>query len=158
MEVKRILWPTDFSSAAEAALPYVTSLTLRFQAEIHILYVIEDIAHHEGWYGEFGREHREKLMGWSRGMAGKRLDQVCEKYLNSCPMYVKHVAVGDPAKEILRLAEEEKIDMIVMAASGEKSNFGFGGVAEKVVKNSPVPVTIVPKKGGFPQARRLATD
>ena len=156
MEVKKILWPTDFSSAAEAALPYVTSLTLKYQAEIHILYVIEDIAHHEGWYGEFGREHIEKLMNWSREMAGKRLDQICEKYLNSCPMYFKHIAVGDPAKEILKLAGEEKIDMIVMAASGEKSNFGFGSVAEKVVKNSPIPVTIVPKEGGFPQTSPLA--
>jgi hypothetical protein len=27
MEVKKVLWPTDFSNSAEKALPYVTSLT-----------------------------------------------------------------------------------------------------------------------------------
>jgi nucleotide-binding universal stress UspA family protein len=151
MEVKRILWPTDFSSAAEAALPYVTSLTQKYQAEIHILYVIEDIAHHEGWYGEFGREHVEKLMEWSRSMAGKRLNQICAKYLESCPLYVKHIAVGDPAREILNLIRENKIDMVVMTASGAKGHFEFGSVTEKVVKNSPVPVTVIPKDGGFPQ-------
>ncbi|MEE9495794.1 MAG: universal stress protein, partial [Desulfobacterales bacterium] len=53
MEVKKILWPTDFSNSAEKALPYVTSLTQKYQAEIHVLYVIEDIAHHESWYGDF---------------------------------------------------------------------------------------------------------
>jgi len=34
MEVKKILWPTDFSNSAEKALPYVTSLTQQYQAEI----------------------------------------------------------------------------------------------------------------------------
>ncbi|MGD9350535.1 MAG: universal stress protein, partial [Desulfobacterales bacterium] len=49
MEVTKVLWPTDFSSSSEKALPYVTSLTQKYQAEIHVLYVIEDIAHHDGW-------------------------------------------------------------------------------------------------------------
>ncbi len=145
MEVKKILWPTDFSSAAETALPYVTSLTQKYQAEIHVLYVIEDIAHHEGWYGEFGPDHVQKLMERARSSAAKRLDQICEKYLESCPLYVKHVAVGDPAREILNLTQRENIDMIVMTTRGEKGQFDFGSVAEKVVKNSPVPVTVIPK-------------
>jgi len=49
MEVNRVLWPTDFSSSAEKALPYVTDLTQKYGAEIHVLYVIENIAHHDGW-------------------------------------------------------------------------------------------------------------
>jgi len=47
MEVNKVLWPTDFSSSAEKALPYVTDLTQKYGAEIHVLYVIEDIAHHQ---------------------------------------------------------------------------------------------------------------
>ena len=42
MDVKRILWPTDFSSIAEKALPHVKSLTSTYGAEVHVLYVIED--------------------------------------------------------------------------------------------------------------------
>jgi nucleotide-binding universal stress UspA family protein len=57
MEVTKVLWPTDFSSSSEKALPYVTSLTQKYQAEIHVLYVIEDIAHHDGWYGDFDQSH-----------------------------------------------------------------------------------------------------
>jgi nucleotide-binding universal stress UspA family protein len=49
MDVKKILWPTDFSSIAEKALPHVKSLTEKYGAEIHVLYVIEDLAHHDGW-------------------------------------------------------------------------------------------------------------
>ena len=144
MEVKKVLWPTDFSSSSEKALPYVTDLTQKYGAEIHVLYVIEDIAHHEGWYGEFDKTHIDKLMEWADKSARKRLDQVCEKYLNSCPLYIKHIAVGDPAQEILKLINEEKVDLVVMASRGAQGTFRFGSVAEKVLKHSPVPVTTIP--------------
>lgn len=144
MEVNKVLWPTDFSSSAEKALPYVTDLTQKYGAEIHVLYVIEDIAHHESWYGDFDKSHVDKLMQWADKSAKKRLDQVCQKYLDSCPLYVKHIAIGDPAQEILKLIEKEKVDLVVMASHGTKGNFRFGSVADKVLKNSPVPVTTIP--------------
>ena len=144
MEVKKILWPTDFSSIAEKALPHVTSLTERYGAEIHVLYVIEDLAHHDGWYGAFEEKRVQELMEHAGKTATKRLGQICEKYLDGCPLYIKHVAVGDPAQEILRLIDAEKVDIVVMASHGEKGNFRFGSVTEKVLKNSAVPVTIIP--------------
>jgi nucleotide-binding universal stress UspA family protein len=144
MEVKKILWPTDFSAMAEKALPYVTSLVQKYGAEIHVLYVIEDIAHHEGWYGEFEAKRIDELMQWADKSAKKRLDQVCDKYLEGCPLYIKHVAVGDPAQEILKLIEKEKVDLVVMASHGSKGHYRFGSVTEKVLKASPVPVTTIP--------------
>ena len=144
MEVKKVLWPTDFSSSAEKALPYVTSLTQKYEAEIHVLYVIEDIAHHESWYGDFDRTHIDKLMQWAEKSADKRLEQICQKYLEGCPLYIKHIAVGDPAQEILKIIDKEKVDLVVMASHGEKGHFRFGSVTEKVLKNSPVPVTTIP--------------
>jgi len=144
MEVNKVLWPTDFSSSAEKALPYVTDLTQKYGAEIHVLYVIEDIAHHESWYGDFDKSKVDKLMEWADKSAKKRLEQVCEKYLNSCPLYIKHIAVGDPAQEILKLIDKEGVDMVVMASRGAKGNFRFGSVTEKVLKNSKVPVTTIP--------------
>ena len=144
MEVNKVLWPTDFSSSAEKALPYVTDLTQKYGAEIHVLYVIEDIAHHESWYGDFDKSKVDKLMEWADKSAKKRLEQVCEKYLNSCPLYIKHIAVGDPAQEILKLIEAEGVDLVVMASNGQQGNYRVGSVADKVVRNSTVPVTTVP--------------
>ena len=69
---------------------------------------------------------------------------MCAKYLDGCPLYIKHIAVGDPAQEILKLIDKEKVDMVVMTSHGEKGNYRFGSVTEKVVKNSPVPVTTIP--------------
>lgn len=144
MDVKKILWPTDFSSISEKALPHVTSLTEQYGAEIHVLYVIEDIAHHDGWYGAFEEKRVNELMAHANKTASNRLGQICEKYLDGCPLYIKHVAIGDPAREILNMVEKEKVDIVVMASHGEKGNFRFGSVAEKVLKNSPVPVTVIP--------------
>ena len=146
MEVNKVLWPTDFSRSAEKALPYVTDLTQKYGAEIHVLYVIEDIAHHESWYGDFDKSKVDKLMEWANKSAKKRLEQVCEKYLNSCPLYIKHIAVGDPAQEILKLIEAEGIDLVVMASNGQQGNYRVGSVTDKVVRNSAVPVTTVPVK------------
>lgn len=144
MDVKKILWPTDFSRISEKALPHVKSLTEKYGAEIHVLYVIEDVAHHDGWYGAFEDKRVKELMEHASKSATRRLSQICEKYLDGCPLYIKHVAVGDPAREILKLIEKEGVDLVIMASHGEKGNFRFGSVAEKVMKNSPAPVTIIP--------------
>jgi nucleotide-binding universal stress UspA family protein len=144
MEVRKVLWPTDFSANAEKALDYVTSLSEKYQTEVHVLYVIPELALHESWYGEFEKSHIDKIQEWERKTAKKRLDQVCEDYLKGCPLYIKHIATGDPAEEIIKLVGREKIDMVVMATHGQKGRFHFGSVAEQVVKNSPVPVITIP--------------
>lgn len=144
MEVKRILWPTDFSGSAEKALPYVNSLTEKYGTEVHVLYVIEELGIHESWYGEFERSHIKKIHEWEDKTAKKRLDETCSNFLEGCPLYIKHVAIGDPAQEILKLAEKEGVDMVVMASRGLKGHFRFGSVAEKVVKNAKVPVVTIP--------------
>lgn len=144
MEIKKILWPTDFSGRAEQALDQVISLTEKYQAEIHVLYVIEDLAHHAEWYGAFEETHAKKVSDFSMKTAQQKLNQLCEKYLNGCPLYIRHVAMGDPAREILKLIETEKMDLVVMASRGAKGQFQFGSVAEKVVRNAVVPVVTVP--------------
>jgi nucleotide-binding universal stress UspA family protein len=144
MELKRILWPTDLSKNAEQALPYVTSLSEKYSSEVHVLYVIEELAYHESWYGEFDRIHIEKIHKWEERKAKERLDQICESYLKGCPLYVRHIAIGDPAKEILRIIDEEGMDIVVMSTHGRKGHFSYGSVAEKIMRNSPVPVVTIP--------------
>lgn len=147
MEVKRILWPTDLSGRAKHALDYVRSLTERYNAEIHVLYVITDIAHHRGLYGNFEQAHIDRIYAWEEKKAAERLEQICSQELEGCPLYVKHVAVGDPAQEIINTVVREDIDMVVLATRGTGGHFQVGAVADKVVKHSPVPVAMVPSSG-----------
>ena len=147
MDVKKLLWPTDFSKNAAEALPYVTSLTEKFQTEVHVLYVIDDLGHPDDpWYGDLDKSHSTKIYEWEKAKAADRLNEICENHLKGCPLYIKHIAVGDPAQEILKLVEKEGVDMVVLATSGRKGHFSFGSVTEKVVKNAPVPVVTVPIK------------
>ncbi len=142
--VKRILWPTDLSGNAQKALPLVASLSRQLQGEIHLLYVIEDLAIHEPWYGEIDSSHIEKIHQWERKKAEERLDWVCNEYLEGCPLYFKHTVIGDPADEIVKFISTEDIDMVIMAKRGRKGTFAIGSVTEKVVAKAPVPVTVVP--------------
>jgi nucleotide-binding universal stress UspA family protein len=144
MEMKKILWPTDLSSCAEKALPYVKSLTEKYNTEIHVLYVIQDLSNHKSWYGEFQQETIEKILKWEEKTAKNRLDELCSSSLEGCPLYIKHVAIGDPAQEILKLIDKEKVDAVVLSTCGEKGLYRMGSTAEKVVRNSPVPVITVP--------------
>jgi universal stress protein A len=54
----------------------------------------------------------------------------------------ERVVTGDPAIEIVRMAKEEKIDLIVMPTHGRDglSHVFFGSVAEKVVRHAECPV------------------
>ena len=55
------------------------------------------------------------------------------------------VLLGDPAEEILKYAQSEGIDLIIIGTHGRKGleHIIFGSVAERVVKKSPVPVLTV---------------
>ena len=144
MELKRILWPTDFSENAATALPVVTSLSQRYQAEVHILYVLKDYPAFGASYGYHDPDDYQKMKDWERQTAESRLDEICEKFLNACPLFFRHISVGDPAKEILKLIDQEEIDMIVMASRGSESHFDFGSVADRVIKCTSTPTLIIP--------------
>ena len=144
MEIKRILWPTDFSENAAQALPLVTSLAEKYQAEIHILYVLKDYPAVGASYGDHDPADYQKMKEWEQNFAQSRLDEICEKFLNACPLYIRHISVGDPAKEILKMIDSEKIDVIVMASRGSESHFDFGSVADRVIKCTGKPTVIIP--------------
>jgi len=144
MEIKKILWPTDFSKNSNAALPYVLSLSEKYDAEIYLLYVAQDLANNIPWYGELQPPHIDKLHEWEIPHAEIKMEEICEKELAGCPMFHKKVVIGDPAEEIAKLVEKERIDVIVMATRGRKGFFPFGSVTNKVLKRSLVPVWTVP--------------
>ncbi|MDY0042891.1 MAG: universal stress protein [Desulforhabdus sp.] len=148
MEIKKILWPTDFSAAAAVAESFVSSLTQQFDAEVHLIHVAEDLTQYEHYWGSGpDAKHVEELNEYAMKISRERLEQLCKDKLTGCPRYQIHIVKGDPAKEILNIINQVQPDLIVMATHGMKGNFPFGSVAERVVKNSPVPVlTINPSK------------
>ncbi|MDZ7580766.1 MAG: universal stress protein [Deltaproteobacteria bacterium] len=145
MRIERILWPTDFSENAALALPYVTSLAEKYGAEVHILYVLKD-------YPAFGGTLRRLRPGGpgknapvgEKDSRGAAWDEIGERFLKACPLFFRHIGVGDPAQEILRTIHSESIDLVIMASRGHESHFDFGSVADRVLKCTTVPVVLIP--------------
>ena len=145
MKFKKVLWPTDFSENAALAIPYVKSLYDQYETEIHVLYVLEAWGEYGTWYGEYeDQKEIEKIQNWAEETAKKRLRELCESHLEGCPRYIRHIAVGEPVEEILKLVDQEKVDLIILASQGGRARFGFGSVSERVIKKATVPVLTIP--------------
>jgi nucleotide-binding universal stress UspA family protein len=71
-----------------------------------------------------------------------------ERHANSCASL--ETAVGDPAEQILRVANDLGVGLIVMTTLGRGAlgRWAFGSVADAVTRTSPVPVFVVPPQDG----------
>lgn len=150
MQIKNLLWPSDLSEQANAALPYVQDLADKYGAKVHLLYVAQDLESADHWYGDADRRMLESLQERECDFASHFLDDVCKDRLHGCPAFERHIRKGDPAKEIVAFARGNNIDAIVMATHGKGQKQGdgdhFGSVADRVVKNASVPVFVVQPK------------
>ena len=147
IKIRKILFPTELRAYSLKILPFVLSMSEKYESTIYLLHVIEDLSRWGGFYiphmsldlyQEEALEAAEKLM-----------DKVCKQQMQGCPNFERRIRSGDPAVEILKTIDVEAIDLVVMGTHGYKGleHAIFGSVAEKVVKNSPVPVlTINPYK------------
>jgi len=143
-KIKNILWPNDLSKCSEAALPHVLIMAKQYGAAVHLLYVVEDLSQNDPWYGKIDVAHVNRLIEWETKKARERLQEFGRNYLEGIVGYSKKIELGDPASVILDFVAKYSIDLVVMCRKGKKGNFPMGGVANKVVENSSVPVVITP--------------
>ncbi len=144
VEIKKILFPVDFTENSSKILPYVISMSEKYDSMIYLLHVVEDLSK---WGAGSFVPHLSLETFKDDAMKGaeKAMDRVCERQLKSCPNFQRKVVYGDPAVEILKAVKSEEVDMVVMGTHGRKGldHAFFGSVAEKVMKNSDVPVLVV---------------
>ena len=144
MNPNKVLWPIDFSRNVERALPYIASLIEQENADVHVLHVIHDIARHEPWYGEYNESRVAALTERETKSVVRRLEQLCEKYLDSCVLFTRHTAVGDPAEEILKLVDRENMQMVVMGKKDIEDPVYRERTTDKVKRLATVPVREIP--------------
>jgi len=142
IHLKRILHPTDFSDNSEKALKYACSLAIQFNADLHLIHVIQDL----GWVipsieMTFPEDYYEK----QKKYANEELSVLPEKIINHTGSVIRNVREGQPFMEIMHYAKENTIDMIVMGTHGRSglAHLIMGSVAENVVRRSPCPVLTV---------------
>jgi len=143
VEIKRILYPIDFSECSYKVLPYVLSMAEKYGAKVYLLYVARDLHYFAGLHVP-----HTSIAGFTKELldaSQKMMNQVCEEHLQRCPNFERKVLSGDAGEEIVRMAEREDIDLIVMGTHGRKGldRTLFGSVAAFVVKHATVPVLTV---------------
>jgi nucleotide-binding universal stress UspA family protein len=143
IEIKKILFPLDLTENSSKILPYVLSVSEKYNSMIYLLHVVQDL----NKWGKLYVPHpsMDKFQEEAIEVARKAMDTVCENQLQSCPNFQKRVVSGDTVDEILKVIESEDIDLVVMGTHGRKGlvHTIFGSVAENVVKKSPAPVLVI---------------
>ncbi len=144
VEIKKILFPCDLTINASKILPYVLSVSEKYDSMVYLLHVVEDLSK---WYSglyDF-RSSMDMYQKEALKRAERCMDRLCEEQLQSCPNFQKRRVSGDPATEILKTIDSEGINLVIMGTHGRKGldHTIFGSVAENVMKKSPVPVLVI---------------
>jgi nucleotide-binding universal stress UspA family protein len=143
LPVHRLLAPTDFSDISVETVMRASELALHFEAELIVLHVIPPIPTlpSDPHYNFEVPAYQDAL----RENARRQLDETVARLALNEVEAKALLSHGDPAREIVRIAREEKIDMIVIATHGLTGwqHLVFGSVAEKVVRFADCPVLTV---------------
>ncbi|GBD92374.1 universal stress protein family protein [bacterium BMS3Abin04] len=148
---REILYPTDFSENAIKALEYVKKLKEAGTQEILIVHIYDKKKINALWEAQeiidFGPPNLEEKKVVDKMLSHSynrlvRLEEDLKKLGFKVEIIVKE---GDPPREIAKIAEEEKVSLIVVGEKGESAleQLFLGSTAGKIVRDSPVPVLVV---------------
>jgi len=140
---RKILLATDGSECSMQAARYAIKTAEQNQAELLALTVTETYPLENLPVEELTR----KVTEFFRRESEEALQKVEDLAMSlNTPVKVRKIMVdGSPAETILKVAEEENVDLIVVGASGKHAleRFILGSVSEKVVRHSRAPVLVV---------------
>ena len=135
---RTILVPTDGSDTSRRALEHAVAIAERFGATVHLLGVVDPSRNPM----LFGVDSAEELDDAVRSI----VDEIAAVYEEGQIGIRGEVRRGRPHRAILRYADEEDVDLLVMGRTGEESlaDALLGSTADRVVRYATVPVVLVP--------------
>jgi len=142
--IQKIMVPLAFSSISKDILQYAAELAAALNAEILLVSVInerdiEAIQVISSFGYKIDEEH------YIEKIEKQRIDML-EEMISKLDFPEKHIhfvlKVGRPAKVLLKVAVQEKVDMIVMGvkAQSELIHAFTGSVADKLFHRSPITI------------------
>ena len=159
--LRNIVYLTDFSRSAEAALPFAKTMACAFDAKVYALHVLvpDFIAYMTPELPREALEQQEKI-------AASKMETVDAKFKG-----LPHESLVERADSLWQVLDPKLkqcgVDLVVLGTHGRTRlrKFVMGSTAEKVLRKSSVPVMTVgpglagslPAKGGFRRIL-LATD
>jgi len=149
-KIKKILYATDLSKNSEYAFYYAVDMAKSRDSEIIILHAIEPISSRA--FGTLTDKVHHDQQETSIEVIRNRLQKFCGKVEEKNSLACVHlvakivVKVGYPAEEILKAADEEGCDLIVLGSHGKGflQHTFLGSVSRSVLDRSRKPVFIIP--------------
>lgn len=141
MELRKILIPFDFSDHSRHALRWGVSLAKQYGAKMLLLHVIPEVLEEAS-----ARESAsEQLVIDLTADIEAQLQDISHQEMREGGSMQAKVVDGKPAEEILRVAHEEAVDLIIMGTHGRTGlpHLLLGSTAEAVVRGAPCPVFTV---------------
>ena len=143
--ITRILVPTDFSAAADAALDFAKTIAATFGASLHVLHVFEEPfvpgAFGVDTYAPIPPATQAALLDDAKTRLARRLPLADQARFHGTTEIVN----GISAPTIVEYARDNSIDLIVMGTHGRTgmAHLLIGSVAERVVRTAGCPVLTV---------------
>jgi nucleotide-binding universal stress UspA family protein len=135
---KRILVAVENSNADRTILSHVSELARLTGAELLLVHVAD------GWAA---RNFDQLKLRESEEMRSDRayLEQIRSDLVARGLTVTTKLAMGDPATELIKTAEEQKVDLIAMSTHGHRflSDIVLGATADKVRHLVKVPVLLL---------------
>ena len=144
---KKILCPTDFSEPALTALKRAEEMARHFGAELIVAHVVPPVpGPHQ--FPDPGANFNFDLPLYQQELANhaeKLLKDLVSHQVSPEVRTRDRVTTGEAGAEILRIAQKEQADLIVIASHGLTGwrRLVFGSVAEKVVRQATCPVLTI---------------
>lgn len=148
MMINKILWATDGSKDSFAALTYAELLAKKCKANIHGLAVLPgDYEFFDTFTPEEKKKFKENINKRLELKERERLEEVKKKLKQVNLHFSYTIAQGIASKEILTVAEREKVDLIALGKGRSVDKFILGGTVLKVLRNCTIPILTARENG-----------
>jgi len=141
--MKKMLVAIDFSAGSAQALRYALKFAIQFDSHLLLLHILHDPAEAPGFYSS--EEAGKKVFRSMESAASRMMEEFVGKHLKEWKKFDARIIPGLPAEEIVRMAEKEKVDMIVMGTRGHSGlkRLMLGSVTDRVIRACTCPVLAV---------------
>jgi nucleotide-binding universal stress UspA family protein len=139
----KVLVPLDGTELAAKILPYIENLAKNYNTKV----VLMTTSHFPGAVGLITKDTLKQIQSDEKAASEKYLDQIARDLQNSGLDVDWVYKEGLASTQIVATAKEQNADLIAMAAHSDGDvAWDLGSVSEKVVKNTTIPVLLLPVK------------
>jgi len=144
-DIRRILAVSWLTQYCQKTIHYAVSLAAKYGAELSVIHVIDNLWL-QGWNLPGMTQTEERGRDIERIKA--ELDNIIGGETKEGVKIKKIIKEGDPVEEILKVIEEEKIDLIIMRAheEGRIERILVGGSNDAIIRKMPCSIFLVKKE------------